>query len=206
MSKKVILTDIDGVVLQWQSNLVFFAAEFNLPTDEIIKMIIDEKYRDMSDLFNCSPEFGEQLLRKYNESKWIRGLKGYDDALIVINDMKDEYDFVGITALGKKFEVAANRISNLNVLFPNAFREVLICDHNESKDSLFDEAVSHYGDRIVCYIDDLEKHLLTANKILVEKHGLDIDLFKVDRRVGDTDSSFVRIQNLHDFKSFMEQK
>lgn len=180
--KPVITTDIDGVSLQWQSNLPFFAAEHNLPTDIIIEMMQDEKFRPMHEIFDCSPAFGEQLLLKYNESKWIRGLKPYNDALKFINENKHKYDFVGITALGTKFDVAANRMSNLNVLFPGAFREVLICNHNESKITLFEQAYEHYGSRIVTYIDDLSHHCKDADMVFNEKHNLGIPIFEMNRR------------------------
>ncbi|AFN39531.1 hypothetical protein F485_gp345 [Aeromonas phage CC2] len=188
--KSAFLTDIDGVCVSWQSNLPFFAAEHNLPTDVIIEMMMDEKFRPMSEIFNCSPAFGEQLLRKYNESKWIRGLKPYNDALKFINENKDEFDFIGITALGTKFEVAANRMSNLNVLFPGAFREVLICDHNESKEKLFEEAFQHYGNRIVTYVDDLPHHCDMARKVLNDRCGLNIPVYEMNRRNSDK-SEFV---------------
>lgn len=181
-NKPVFTTDIDGVVVQWQSNLPFFAAEHNLPTEVIIEMMQDEKFRPMHEIFNCSPAFGEQLLLKYNESKWIRGLKPYNDALRFINDNKHKYDFVGITALGTKFDVAANRMSNLNVLFPNAFREVLICNHNESKRELFEQAYSHYGDRIVTYVDDLSHHCVVADEVFNKQCNLNIPIFQINRR------------------------
>ncbi|UYD59354.1 hypothetical protein HPMBJEAJ_00255 [Aeromonas phage avDM6] len=196
--KPVFTTDIDGVVVQWQSNLPFFAAEHNLPTEIIIEMMQDEKFRPMHEIFNCSPAFGEQLLLKYNESKWIRGLKPYNDALRFINDNKHKYDFVGITALGTKFDVAANRMSNLNVLFPNAFREVLICNHNESKRELFEQAYSHYGDRIVTYVDDLSHHCEVADEVFNKQCNLNIPIFQINRR-GNEKSEFV-IDSLSELK------
>ena len=163
--KPVITTDIDGVVLNWASNLPFFAAEFNLPTDVAVQMLIDEKFRSPAEMFQCSRAVGDEILKQYNSSKWIRGLKGYTDALIHINEMKDKYDFVAITAIGTDFSIAMNRMSNLNVLFPGAFKDVLICDHNQSKDVLFYNAKAKYGDRIVCYVDDLSKHCQDARDV-----------------------------------------
>lgn len=160
--KPVIATDIDGVVLNWASNLPFFAAEFNLPTDVAVQMLIEGKFRSPAEMFQCSRSVGDEILKQYNSSKWIRGLKGYTDALIHINEMKDKYDFVAITAIGTDFSIAMNRMSNLNVLFPGAFKDVLICDHHQTKDALFYNAKHKYGDRIVCYIDDLSVHCRDA--------------------------------------------
>ncbi|AIA64843.1 hypothetical protein AVV44_gp044 [Cronobacter phage S13] len=157
--KKVIPIDIDGVAVQWQSNLPFFAAEHNIPTDRILNMMVDEKFRSMSEIFGCDDELADRLMRQYNSSKWIRGLKPYDDALIVINRLKHKYDFVAITAIGKSAESCLNRIANLNILFPSAFVDVMCVDVGESKVSRYLEAKKKYGDRMVCFVDDLAGNL-----------------------------------------------
>lgn len=160
-TKPVILTDIDGVAVSWQSNLPFFAAEHNLPTERIVEMIVTEEFLPPHELFNCSPMVGVELLKKYNKSKWIRGLKGYKDALIYINKLKEHYDFVAVTALGRDFDSSMNRMSNLNVLFPNAFKEVMMCEYNESKVKLFEEARHRFKD-IVMFADDRFDHCVDA--------------------------------------------
>lgn len=157
--KPVIPIDVDGVVVSWQSNLPFFAAEHNIPTDRILDMMVDEKFRTMSDIFGCDEELADKLMRQYNSSKWIRGLKPYDDALVVINRLKHKYDFVAITALGKSAECCLNRIANLNILFPSAFVEVMTVDVGESKVHRYLEAKKKYGDRMVCFVDDLASNL-----------------------------------------------
>lgn len=168
MSKKVIPIDVDGVVVQWQSNLPFFAAEHNIPTDRIIEMIVDEKFRTMSEIFGCDEELAGNLLKQYNNSKWIRGLKPYDDALVVINRLKQRYDFVAITAIGKTADSCLNRIANLNILFPSAFKEVMTVDIHESKTARYLEAKKKYGNQMVCFIDDLEHNLEDFHSVMSE--------------------------------------
>ena len=158
-SKPVIPIDIDGVAIQWQSNLPFFAAEHNIPTDRILEMVVDEQFRSMSEIFGCDDELANKLMRQYNSSKWIRGLKPYDDALVVINRLKHKYDFVAITAIGKSAECCLNRIANLNILFPSAFIDVMTVDIGESKVNRYLEAKKKYGERMVCFVDDLAENL-----------------------------------------------
>lgn len=157
--KPVIPIDIDGVAIQWQSNLPFFAAEHNIPTDRILDMVVDEKFRSMSEILGCDDELASKLMRQYNASKWIRGLKAYDDALVVINRLKHKYDFVAITAIGKSAECCLNRIANLNILFPSAFIDVMTVDIGESKVNRYLEAKKKYGERMVCFVDDLAGNL-----------------------------------------------
>ena len=156
--KPIILTDVDGVLVAWQSNLIFFAAEHNLPTEKIAEVLVTEEYVQPHELFNCSKAVGVEIMKMYNKSKWIRGLKPYTDALLQINSLKSKYDFVAVTALGKDFESSMNRMSNLNVLFPNAFKEVMICNHDESKIPLLKDAKARYGDKIMAFVDDRYDH------------------------------------------------
>lgn len=165
-NKPVILTDIDGILLKWASGLPFFAAKYNMPTDVMIEMLVDEKFRDMTEIFGCSYEFAEKLMFEYNNSSFIRFLQGYDDALVVVNKLKTEYDFVGITALGNTPTACLNRIANLNTLFPSAFTELMVVDYNESKTARYLEAKKKYGDRITCFIDDLAVNLQDCHDVM----------------------------------------
>lgn len=164
--KKVILTDIDGIVVKWQSGLPFFAAKHNMPTDVMLEMIVDERFRSMSEIFGCSEEFSETLMVEYNNSSFIRFLQGYDDALVVINRLKQDYDFVAITALGNTPTASLNRVANLNTLFPSAFKETMVVDMGESKTGRYLEAKKKYGDRIVCFIDDLAINLEDCHNVM----------------------------------------
>lgn len=157
--KPIIPIDIDGVAVQWQSNLPFFAAEHNIPTDRILEMVVDEKFRSMTEIFGCDQELADKLMRQYNSSKWIRGLKAYDDALVVINRLKHKFDFVAITAIGKSADSCLNRMANLNILFPSAFVDVMTVDIGESKVARYLEAKKKYGERMVCFVDDLAGNL-----------------------------------------------
>lgn len=165
-NRPVILTDIDGILVKWQSGLPFFAAKHNMPTDIILEMIVDEKFRDMSEIFGCSDEFAMKLMTEYNNSSFIRFLAGYDDALVVVNELKKKYDFVGITALGNTPTAALNRIANLNILFPSAFKDLMVVDYNESKTQRYLEAKKKYGNRIVCFIDDLAHNLEDCHNVM----------------------------------------
>lgn len=164
--KPVILTDIDGIMVKWASGLPFFAAKNNMPTDTMIEMIVDEKFRPLTEIFGCSDEFSSQLMTEYNNSSYIRFLQGYDDALVVVNRLKAKYIFVGITALGNTPTAALNRIANLNTLFPSAFKDMMMVNHNDTKTQRYLEAKKKYGSRIVCFIDDLAVNLEDCHNVM----------------------------------------
>lgn len=162
--KPTILTDIDGVCLSWQSGLPYFAQKYNLPLEHILKMIQDEKFISPGKLFNTDDNLGKQLIEKYNRSDFIRYLAPYSDALRVINKLKEDYNFVAVTALGDSIDARLNRQFNLNALFPGAFSEVMMCGHDSSKEQLFELAKTKYN--VICYVDDLAHHCDHAAEIL----------------------------------------
>ncbi|ASD52163.1 hypothetical protein KNT64_gp211 [Pseudomonas phage PspYZU05] len=162
-SKPVIATDIDGVVIQWQSALSYFALKYNLPVERIIKMMINEEFVSASEIFDCSEEEGVKLIELYNSSDFIRYLAAYRDALEVINRLSKDYDFVGITALGTNITTKLNRQFNLNALFPGAFKAVLLCDYADSKTDLYIIAKQQYN--VIAYVDDLSKHVDAADLV-----------------------------------------
>lgn len=164
--KDVILTDIDGICVRWQSGLPFFLSKHNMPTDTALEMVTDEKFRCMSDIFGCNNELAQILMEEYNNSSFIRYLSAYDDALQVINRLKVKYDFVAVTALGTTPTASLNRIANLNTLFPSAFKEVMVVNHNESKTHRYLDAKAKYGERLVCFIDDLAVNLDDCHNVI----------------------------------------
>ena len=164
--KPVILTDIDGIAVKWQSGLPFFLSKHNMPTDIALDMVTDEKFRDMTEIFGCDHQLAKILMEEYNNSSFIRYLSAYDDALIVINRLKAKFDFVAVTALGTTPTASLNRIANLNTLFPSAFKEVCVVGHGETKTHRYLEAKAKYGDRLVCFIDDLAINLNECHNVM----------------------------------------
>lgn len=175
--KKVIVTDVDGVLLSWQSGLPYFAQKYNLPLDHILEMIQDDKFISPGKLFNCDDELGEKLIEKYNASDFIRYLAPYMDALKQVNILKKEYEFIAVTALGGSIDSRLNRQFNLNALFPGAFKDIYVCKHSASKEEAFRKVKDKYGDRIVMYIDDLAHHVDMASFVF----GKNVDMYFMKR-------------------------
>lgn len=164
--RPVIATDVDGVLLSWQSGLPYFAQKYNLPLEHILEMIQDDKFIKPGKLFGCDEHLGEQLINKYNSSDFIRYLAPYMDALRNINKLKKAYDFVAVTALGDSIDARLNRQFNLNALFPGAFQDIQMCAHNESKEIILTKVRLKYGSRVKFFVDDLPHHCQAAKRIL----------------------------------------
>lgn len=196
MSKPVIITDVDGVTVKWQSGLPYFAQKYNLPVTNILNMMSSERFILPAELFECEEELAIKLLLKYNNSDFIRYLAPYNDALKSINKLKEEYDFVAITALGDSVDANLNRRFNLNALFPGAFTDIMVCDYNESKDALLEKAKEKYGSRIVCYVDDLPKHVAAAYSVF---KNTEVKVFYMPRgeREGSVNAPGIVVEDWH---------
>lgn len=192
----VILTDIDGVAIQWQSGLPYFAQKYNLPLEHILNVIIEDKFIPPSEIFDCHKDLADKLIKKYNSSDFIRYLAPYADALAIINKLKLKYRFVAVTALGTDVDSLLNRKFNLQALFPGAFEDIFVCGHDESKSVLFRKAKEKYGDDIVAYIDDMPHHVEAAHEVL------DCPIFWMPRgpRESPPDCQHRKIKDWNDFE------
>lgn len=160
--KKVIITDVDGVILKWQSMLPFFAQEKGIDLTEILKCQISEEFIHTKDLFRCSALYAKDLKEEYHNSKLIRHLTAYNDALDVLNNLpKDEYKVIAVSALDCTKTAMENRSYNLNVLFPGVFSEIHLTENDKSETFLHlihrEEHV--LKNKIVAYVDDLSLHI-----------------------------------------------
>lgn len=202
-NKPIITTDVDGVLVKWQSGLPYFAQKYNLPVEHILQMIIDDQFVAPKDLFGVDEDFAQQLMQKYNCSDFIRYLAAYDDALKVVNALKEKYDFVAVTALGTSVDAKLNRQFNLNALFPGAFLETFVCDHSEPKTKLFEKIKEKYGDRVIAYIDDLSHHVDKAFEVF----GDEIECMYMPRGNRSEASKFgEKVENWHHVERLLNRR
>lgn len=166
--KEVVATDVDGILVRWQSGLPYFLAKYNIPTKAVLDLLVNDRFMDPEELFGCNEKLAKILMNKYNNSDFIRYLSGYTDAIKVVNELKERYDLVAITALGTTDEALMNRMFNLNALFPGAFKDVMCVNYGESKIPHYLSAKIKYGDRLVCFIDDLAHNLEDAHAVMSE--------------------------------------
>lgn len=176
--KPIILVDVDGCIVKWQSGLPYFNSDHNLPMTAAIKMQYNEDFISPEEIFGLNTEIANKLMHKYNTSKYIRYLAGYPDAVEMINKHKEQFDFIAVTALSSDETATLNRLYNLNSLFPGAFIDVLSCDFRESKTEKLRQIKARFGDRrIECFIDDLGNNIRDAYKVF----GEDINYFHIIR-------------------------
>jgi len=131
--KPIILQDIDGCLLSWLSKLPEFLVKRGIDPTRTIMAIGSNHYRSGAELTGLPAEEAMRLVYDYNRSEYMKYLVPFQDAIIPVNLLKEDYDFVAITAIGDNPESKRYRMENLNFWFPNAFSEIHTVNLGESK-------------------------------------------------------------------------
>jgi len=173
MNEKVILTDADGVLLDWEWAFNVWMEEhgFTVVPDGKLKYNIGQRY-------NISNDQGKRLIKMFNESAAIGFLPALRDAQHYVKRLHEEHGFIFhcITSLSKDNNAQKLRKMNMRKLFgETAFDKFFILDTGADKD----EVLAHYKNTECWWIEDkidncvagLEQGL----KPLLMEHGHNMD-------------------------------
>ena len=142
MQEKIILTDIDGVMLDWE-----FA--FNSWMEVHGHSLDDKDVYSIATAYNLADSKARALIRTFNESAAIGFLPPLRDAQYYVKKLheKHQYRFVAITSLSIDPYAKKLREQNLSKIFgPNTFKEVICLDCGADKsDVLGLKAVKYPG-------------------------------------------------------------
>jgi FMN phosphatase YigB (HAD superfamily) len=138
--ENIILTDIDGVCLDWE-----FAFHNWM---EVQGHELGEKdVYSMAMAYQMAPEKVKRLIKTFNESAAIGFLPPLRDAQYYIKKLheKKQYRFVAITSLSLDPYAKLLRERNLKKIFgPNTFKEVICLECGADKDEALKKAAEKY--------------------------------------------------------------
>ena len=135
--KKLILTDCDGVCLDWEYSFNVWMQEHGFEEVPGSKLNYD-----MSIRYNISKEQVVKLIRIFNESAAIGFLPAQRDATYYIKRLHEEYGyrFHAITSLSLDPNAQRLREMNLRKLFgKTAFERIVCLDTGADKDEVLEE-------------------------------------------------------------------
>lgn len=124
MSEKIILTDCDGVILDFESAIKGYLSMFGYPSD-----VVDESLYDMGNRYGLydsgmTREEVKQLFNSFsNDDFEMSSMSSYLDAEEYLPKLNREmgYSFWAITAIGTSFDTQTGRCINLRQLFGDLF-------------------------------------------------------------------------------------
>jgi FMN phosphatase YigB (HAD superfamily) len=136
--QKIILTDCDGVVLDWEEGFSVWMEHHGHTKVEGYQYMYN-----IGDRYGISKEQGSKLVRQFNESAAIGFLPPLRDAQYFVKKLHEQhqYKFIAITSLSLDPYAKYLRERNLKKLFGDAFIDVVCLDTGADKD----EILAEYG-------------------------------------------------------------
>ena len=169
MKNKLILTDADGVLLDWEWAFSVWMQERGYTLTEGAKRsyYLHEHYQELEQ------KDAKKVVKQFNESAAIGFLPALRDSTYYVKRLHEEhgYQFRVITSLSLDKNAGRLREMNLRKIFGDAIETVICLDTGADKDS----ALAPYKDTGMWWIEDKPEnadvgHNLGLKSILVE-HG-----------------------------------
>jgi hypothetical protein len=168
--EKIILTDCDGVLLNWE-----YAFNVWIQSHGYKMVEGGANYYDMGKRYGLSKEKAKEKCKIFNESAAIGFLPSLRDSMYYVKRLHEEhgYTFHCITSLSLDPSAGKLRKMNLEKMFgPTAFTKLVCLDTGADKDEFLDE---HYADTGYYWIEDKMENAIAGlnlglQPILIE-HG-----------------------------------
>lgn len=146
IKEKLILTDVDGVLLHWE--WMFDVWMFRHGYTKI-----NNDAYSVSEAYAISEYEGDKLCTMFNETVYIRNLPPYADAVYYTKKLHEQYGYVfhAITSIGDNPYVVESRVENLHRLFGRSmFFDITCLSPDRSKI----EILTKYEDSNCYWIED----------------------------------------------------
>lgn len=157
MNTKLILTDVDGVLLSWD----YAFDQYMRRTVSSSSAIISHDSHTIGEKYGLDPEVGDYLVRIFNQSATMGFLAPYLDAIKYVKRLHEEHGYIfhAITSMGLDLHAQKLRVMNLENLFgKNVFEDVIFLDTGEEKSSVLKE----YAGSDCYWIEDNFANCLTG--------------------------------------------
>ena len=189
MKHKIILTDADGVLLDWEWAFRVWMLErgFTLTEDNKSSYYLHHHFNELDQ------KDAKRHVKLFNESAAIGFLPALRDSVHYVKKLHEEhgYEFRVITSLSLDKNAQKLREMNLRKLFGNAIEQVICLDTGADKD----QALEPYRDSGMWWIEDKPQnadvgHNIGLRSILVEHghnmhHACNYDVAKNWRQIYD---------------------
>jgi len=175
MSKKVIVTDVDGVLLNWEDAFQIWMEHQGF-----------ERVKGHQFIYNAAEQFGlnategKKWVRLFNQSAAIGFLPPLRDAQEIVSLLNNNYGyrFVVCTSLSKDKNAQELRTRNLKKIFGDVFDEFVYLDTGADKDAALYKLAKKY--RGCLWIEDKLENCEVGAKVDFEsvlmEHGYNMNL------------------------------
>jgi len=171
--KKIILTDADGVLLDWEYAFSVWMEQHGFRTVE------DSQFKyDIGKRYGIDKEQAKKLIKIFNESAHMGFLPPLRDAMFYVKRLHEEHGFTFhcITSMSADENAQELRKMNLAKLFgKTVFSKIIILDTGADKDGVLEK----YRDKGYYWIEDKITNAEVGHdvglKSLIMEHGHNMD-------------------------------
>lgn len=169
MQSNVILTDVDGVLLNWEYAFDCYVQEHGFKKAE------GSEYKyNIGKRYGISNEQGKILIKNFNESAAIAFLPPLRDAMYYVKRLHEQHGYVfhAITSLSRNNHACQLREMNLKKLFgKTVFERFVFLDTGADKDEILAEYQNTECWWLEDKIDNCVAGLQVGLKPLLMEHG-----------------------------------
>jgi uncharacterized HAD superfamily protein len=188
---KKILTDIDGVVLDWEHHFHQW-----MQYQGYERSNEENNTYDLHVSYAVEKPAVKMLVKQFNESAWIGHCEPFRDALVQMGELVDEgFVFEAITSLSTDYYAGISRQRNLTDLFGyDTFSKVTCLDTGADKD----EALALFKDSGLFFIEDKWE-----NAVLGAELGLKSIIMDHSHNKNQSHPKIIRARNWYEIKEII---
>lgn len=179
--EKIILTDCDGVILNWES-------QFHLWMSDRGYNITKNSVYEIHDTYDIAQDRAIQCIEEFNTSAYIVGLPSFRDAISGVARLKEHgYKFIAITSVGDNPYTDLLRKINLeNIFGSETFLEIHCLSEAQGKRSTLEK----FKNSGLPWVEDLPKNAKLGSE-------LGLNTFLIDHPYNQyfEDETITRVQN-----------
>ncbi|CAL9959883.1 unknown function [Vibrio phage D479] len=152
MEKPTLIFDVDGVLIQWESQLPFFCAKNGIDPTNVLKHFTCPVHSTPNKLLGIRDhKMASDMLQRYNIEHG-KYMTAFTDAVESIHKLARDYNLIALTKFGNTTEHWTIRKFNLETFFPRCFKELITIEYTESKVPYVHEIMGR--ENVVGFIDD----------------------------------------------------
>ena len=165
LNKKVILTDCDGVLLDWKYGFYQYMAQRG-------HSVQNDNVYSMAETFNITKDEANEHVRIFNNSMYIAHLTPFRDAIASVRYLYETHGFVlhVITALSTEPEAYKLRMQNLHEVFGANVIDRLVCTDPEHPDKT--PFLDEYKDTNCIWVEDSPKNAIAGAKLGLNTYSI----------------------------------
>lgn len=174
--EKVILTDVDGVLLDWQGGFDVYMKDKGYTLLPNTEHYYNMTYRFIREVnakrYDISFEEMSELVREFNEGPLIEKLEPYKDAPEYVAKLASlGFRFIAVTSLSDDPDAYDYRANNLRNVFGDVFEELHCLPIGSSKQHV----LTRWANTGYFWIEDHFKNAEAGWEVGLQTHLIDID-------------------------------